>query len=239
MKLKTFALALTLAMGVGLTVSAQAAEVIELWPNGAPNKSTITEAEKTDAEGNIFNVTKARLEVSVPQKPNGKAVILMPGGGYSNLSMATIEKSFVPLFQSEGFTTFVLKYRLPKGNPIIPLSDANQAVATVRGLFDKYKLHTVGVMGASAGGHLAAMSSVSCKDNTCPDFSVLIYPNISMMQEETQPKSSCRNNLIGPNRSVQYDTTYSAYKHVGLSSGFRARRICRQSRINALCPSHG
>ena len=73
-------------------------------------------------------------------------------------------------------------------------------------------------MGASAGGHLAAMSSVSCKDNTCPDFSVLIYPNISMMQEETQPKSSCRNNLIGPDRSVQYDTTYSAYKHVGLST---------------------
>lgn len=218
MKLKTFALALTLAMGAGLTVSAQAAEVIELWPNGAPNKSTITEAEKTDAEGNIFNVTKARLEVSVPQKPNGKAVILMPGGGYSNLSMATIEESFVPLFQSKGFTTFVLKYRLPKGNPIVSLSDANKAVATVRSLFDKYKLHTVGVMGASAGGHLAAMSSVSCKDNTCPDFSVLIYPNISMMQEETQPKSSCRNNLIGPDRSVQYDTTYSAYKHVGLST---------------------
>ena len=218
MRAKFFALSVAAALSLGFSAFAGAAEVIELWPQGAPNKSTITEAEKTDADGNIFNVTRARLEVSVPEKPNGKAVILMPGGGYSNLSMATIEQSFVPLFQSEGFTTFVLKYRLPKGNPIVPLSDANKAVETVRSLFDKYKLHTVGVMGASAGGHLAAMSSVSCKDKSCPDFSVLIYPNISMMQEETQPKSSCRNNLIGPDRSVEYDTTYSAYKHVSLTT---------------------
>ncbi len=69
-------------------------------------------------------------------------------------------------------------------------------------------------MGASAGGHLAAMSSVSCKGDQCPDFSILIYPNITMMQEESQPKSSCRNNLIGKDRSVLYDTAFSAYKHV-------------------------
>ena len=218
MRVKVFLLPLIAVFGMSTSAALSAAEIIELWPNGAPNKSTITEAEKTDANGNIFNVTRARLEVEVPEKPNGKAIILMPGGGYSNLSMGSIEQSFAPLFRSEGFTTFVLKYRLPKGNPIVPLSDANKAVETVRGLFSKYKLHTVGVMGASAGGHLAAMSSVSCKDKSCPDFSILIYPNISMMQEETQPKSSCRNNLIGPDRSVQYDTTYSAYKHVGLTT---------------------
>lgn len=62
------------------------------------------------------------------------------------------------------------------------------------------------------------MSSVSCKGAACPDFSVLVYPNITMMQEESQPKSSCRNNLIGPARSVKYDTTFSAYKHVSLTT---------------------
>ena len=157
-------------------------------------------------------------DLSAPANPNGKAVIVIPGGGYGNLSMSTIEKSFVPFFHSQGFTTFVLKYRLPKGNPEVPLADANKAVETVRSLFGKYNLHTVGVMGASAGGHLAAMSSVSCKGAACPDFSVLVYPNITMMQEESQPKSSCRNNLIGPARSVKYDTTFSAYKHVSLTT---------------------
>ena len=207
------------ALLLGMTCAQSfATETIALWPNGAPNKSTITEAEKTDAKGAIFNVTKARIEVDQPKKSNGKAVILIPGGGYGNLSMATIENSFKPFFLEKGFTTFTLKYRLPKGNPAVPLADANKAVSTVRSLFKKYGLHSVGVMGASAGGHLAAMSSVSCSKNSCPDFSILIYPNITMMQEESQPKSSCRNNLIGKDRSVQYDTTYSAYKLVGLTT---------------------
>ncbi len=212
MKLAAAVLALTLPFAAG------ASDVIDLWPQGAPNKSTITEPETVNAKGSIFNVTRARMEVSVPEKPNGKAVIVIPGGGYGNLSMGVIESSYVPFFLKEGFTTFVLKYRLPKGDPAIPLSDANKAVETVRSLFTKYSLHTVGVMGASAGGHLAAMASVSCKGNACPDFSILVYPNITMMQEESQPKSSCRNNLIGKSRSVKYDTTYSAYKHISLTT---------------------
>ncbi len=210
--------AILATLGFGAGFGTQAAEVIDLWPEGAPNKSTITAPEETNAEGAIFNVTRARLEVSAPDRPNGRAVIVIPGGGYGSLSMQTIEKSFVPFFHARGFTTFVLKYRLPKGNPEVPLADANKAVETVRSLFGRYNLHSVGVMGASAGGHLAAMSSVSCRGDTCPDFSVLVYPNITMMQEESQPKSSCRNNLIGPARSVKYDAAFSAYKHVSLST---------------------
>ncbi len=195
-----------------------AADVIPLWPDGAPNKSTITEAEKTDAKGNIYNVTEGRMEVLPAKSPNGKAVILMPGGGYGTLSMASMTDSYAPFFNDKGFTVFLLKYRLPKGNPEVPLADANRAVELVRSMAKRYGYNTVGVVGASAGGHLAAMSSVSCSGQSCPDFSVLIYPNITMMQEETMPKSSCRKNLIGEDRSVKYDTTFSAYKHVGLTT---------------------
>lgn len=202
----------SLLLSLPLVVSA--AETIPLWPNGAPNKSTITEPETTNDKGAIFNVTNGRLEANVPKNPNGKAIILIPGGGYGNLAMGTFNQSFIPYFLDQGFTTFVLKYRLPKGDPAIPLSDSLEAVKIVRSLFKKYNLHTVGVMGASAGGHLAAMTSVKCSGDSCPDFSVLIYPNITMMQEESQPKSSCRNNLIGKDRSVKYDVAYSAYKHV-------------------------
>lgn len=84
---------MTAAILATAACSAQAADVIDLWPEGAPNKSTITAAEETNAQGSIFNVTRARLEVSAPANPNGKAVIVIPGGGYGNLSMSTIERA--------------------------------------------------------------------------------------------------------------------------------------------------
>ena len=73
-----------------VSFGASAAEVIKLWPNGAPNKSTITEAEYTNEKGAIFNVTEGRMEVTVPQTKGTKAVILIPGGGYGNLSMDSL-----------------------------------------------------------------------------------------------------------------------------------------------------
>lgn len=209
---------LALAMLSALAGSALAAQTIELWPNGAPNKSTITEPETVNEKGAIFNVTRARMELEQPVKPNGRAVILIPGGGYGNLSMESITGSYAPYLLNQGFTVFTLKYRLPKGNPEVPLADANEAVRQVRALGEKLGYRTVGVMGMSAGGHLAAMASVSCEGKACPDFSVLVYPNITMMQEESQPKSSCRNNLIEKDRSVKYDARFSAYKHVSTST---------------------
>ena len=209
---------LAISLAALFSVAASAADVIKLWPKGAPNKSTITEAEYTNDKGAIFNVTEGRMEVSVPKKNSHKAIVLIPGGGYGNLSMASLTSSYIPYLLEEGVTVFTLKYRLPKGNPEVPLADVNQAVKLVRGLAKKYDFKKVGVMGMSAGGHLAAMGSVSCAGGSCPDFSVLVYPNITMMQEESQPKSSCRNNLIGKDRSVQYDTRFSAYKHVSLTT---------------------
>ena len=209
---------LAISLAALFSVAASAADVIKLWPKGAPNKSTITEAEYTNDKGAIFNVTEGRMEVTVPKKNSHKAIVLIPGGGYGNLSMASLTSSYIPYLLEEGVTVFTLKYRLPKGNPEVPLADVNQAVKLVRGLAKKYDFKKVGVMGMSAGGHLAAMGSVSCAGGSCPDFSVLVYPNITMMQEESQPKSSCRNNLIGKDRSVQYDTRFSAYKHVSLTT---------------------
>lgn len=106
------------ALLLGMTCAQSfATETIALWPNGAPNKSTITEAEKTDPKGSIFNVTTARIEVDQPKKSNGKAVILIPGGGYGNLSMATIENSFKP---------FSLKRALPPSHSSIDFLRAIQ-----------------------------------------------------------------------------------------------------------------
>lgn len=154
------------------------------------------------------------MELEKPARPNGRAIVLIPGGGYGNLSMQSIQESYAPYLLGQGFTVFTLKYRLPKGNPEVPLADVNEAVRQAHALGSKHGCRLVGVMGMSAGGHLAAMAGVSCSGAACPDFSVLVYPNITMMQEESQPKSSCRSNLIGKARSVKYDYRFSAYKHV-------------------------
>lgn len=83
---------------LSLPLAVSAAETIPLWPNGAPNKSSITEPETTNDKGAIFNVTNGRLEVNVPKNPNGRAIILIPGGGYGNLAMGTFNQSFIPYF---------------------------------------------------------------------------------------------------------------------------------------------
>lgn len=94
-------------------------------------------------------------------------------------------------------------------------------------------------MGMSAGGHLPAMGSVSCKGKSYPDFSALVYSNIAMMQEGTLRKSSCCKNLLGIDRSVQYDVRFSAYEHVGLTTLLAfitvssSRRICGFIGLNA------
>ena len=106
---------LTVAAAAALvSFGASAAEVIKLWPNGAPNKSTITEAEYTNEKGAIFNVTEGRMEVTVPQTKGTKAVILIPGGGYGNLSMDSLNHSYIPYLVKQGVTVFTLKYRLPQ-----------------------------------------------------------------------------------------------------------------------------
>ena len=139
------------------------------------------------------------------------AVLDCPGGGYSGLAMQHEGTNEGAWFQAHGMATFVLAYRMPHGRHEVPLSDAQRAMRWIRSQAGKFNIdpHKIGVMGFSAGGHLAStlethfdagnpnapdpIDRVSCR----PDFAVLVYPVVTMKAGVTHQGS--RDNLLGPN----------------------------------------
>nr|WP_246522480.1 alpha/beta hydrolase [Flavobacterium branchiicola] len=161
-------------------------------------------------------------------KPNQTAVIIFPGGGYSHLAIDKEGTKVAQWFNNLGIVAFVLKYRLPndaimKNKTIGPLQDAQEAVRYVRENAAKWNIDTnkIGTIGFSAGGHLAATLATHYNDKTYetasktsarPDFSILIYPVISMQNEITHKGS--QTNLLGNNPSQKLIDSYSGEKNV-------------------------
>jgi len=148
-------------------------KVIDLWPDKAPHD----------------NGDKAELTIFLPdeKRANGRAIVICPGGGYTHLAMQHEGTDWAPFFNQQGIAVFVLKYRMPKGDYRVPVSDAEQAMRLVRHNAKAWHIDTkqVGIMGFSAGGHLASTIATHSKDNAKPDFQILFYPVITMDQSFT------------------------------------------------------
>ena len=142
----------------------------------------------------------------------GRAVVLCPGGGYARLSMENEGYNWVPFFHEMGYTAVVLKYQMPKGNPLFPIGDAEEAMRLMRKRADEWGLKEVGIMGFSAGGHLASTITVSNDSLTRPDFSILFYPVVTMSQQFMHRRS--HNELLGEDASEETNRQYSAELHV-------------------------
>ena len=125
---------------------------------------------------------KSELHCFLPEKTTGRAVIACLGGAYGGLSFEKEGTDWAEYFNRQGIAFFTLRYRLPNGDPSIPLSDAYQAVRTVRDSAEVWQVnrYDVGIMGFSAGGHLAATVSTHAPYDARPDFSILVYPVITM-----------------------------------------------------------
>ena len=147
---------------------------------------------------NITSDGKANMVAYLPQNPTGRAVVDCPGGGYSHLSMQNEGHDWADYFNRQGIAFFVLTYRMPHGDRAIPMGDAQQAIRTVRDSAAVWGINPrdVGIMGFSAGGHLASTVSTHSEFDCRPDFSILFYPVISMDERETH-KGSCQN-FLGP-----------------------------------------
>lgn len=142
------------------------------------------------------------------------AVILCPGGGYRYLEKWNEGYLWFPFFHSRGFAVAMLEYRLPNHNHQIPITDGIEAVLLMRTRagewgFDK---DDVGVMGFSAGGHLASSLMVNVRDSVRPDFGILFYPVVSMRKELTHKGS--HDLLLGEKASEQLEKLYSNELHV-------------------------
>lgn len=196
-------------------LSAQKTVELPLWPNGAPNSNELSGAEQRQNNGEVSNVTEPTLTVYPAARPNGMAIIMCPGGGYSRLAMNHEGHDMAPWLNTQGITYAVLKYRMPNGHHEVPLSDAEQAIRLLREHAAEWGVNPqrVGIMGASAGGHLAAsLATLYGSDKSRPDFQILFYPVISMQKGITHGGS--RKNLLGENPSQELEQKYSLERQV-------------------------
>lgn len=202
-----------LAAGV-LTASSQ--EELSLYGGEVPNSkpSAMEEVYADDGFGRVTGVTSPTLTVYLPPEGvenTGKAVVICPGGGYAILAIDHEGHDVARQLAANGISAFVLKYRLPSDDIMVdkrigPLQDAQRAIQLVRERAAEWGIaeDKIGVAGFSAGGHLAATLSTHYDEvvidnphqtSLRPDFSVLLYPVISMEEQLTHGGS--RANLLG------------------------------------------
>lgn len=197
-----------------ISFSVNAQEKHALYTGVIPNSKT-SSVQETFANGMYRGVTVPELEVFLPdkEKATGAAVVICPGGGYSVVVYQGEGVTTAKAFAERGIAAFVLKYRLPDDNTMLdkktgPLQDAQQAIKVARENASKWGINPnkIGIMGFSAGGHLASTAAtrfspalVENSSNTSlrPDFQVLVYPVISMQDNLTHAGS--KQQLLGSN----------------------------------------
>lgn len=183
-------------------------ETVQVWPDGAPNAFTYDAS--ADPQGEKYK--DALLEIYPARNPNGYCVLVCPGGGYAMLSMTHEGRDIKDWLNARGFTCCMLQYRMPRGHHDVPLSDVQQSMRIIRGREDLGVTH-IGVMGFSAGGHLASTAATHYVDAaTRPDFQILVYPVITFEKPYTHNGSVY--GLLGENPSQEMLDLYSNQKHV-------------------------
>ena len=197
-----------------LWVTASAQERQPLWPDG-----------KTPNGDGTFDSANAFITVHKPEKPNGAAVVICPGGGYRMLVTAGEGHGIAKWLNGHGITGIVLEYRLPAGRSHVPLLDAQRAIRTVRSRAQDLSIDPkkIGIIGFSAGGHVASTAGTHFDDGDpmakdgiarigCrPDFMILVYPVITM---GIPTHGGSRDKLLGPEPSAGQMTLFSNEKQV-------------------------
>lgn len=194
-------------------LQAQRPIILPVWEHGAPESNGLPLNNPKSTEERPVNVAEAQLHVYPASKPNGMAVICCPGGGYAHLAFAHEGTDMADWFNAQGITLAVLKYRMPNGHKNIPLSDACQAMRLMKQHAREWHIDTtrIGVMGASAGGHLAASLANLAPASERPAFQILLYPVITMT--DATHKGS-RENLLGKQSSEEDRKAFSLEQQV-------------------------
>lgn len=202
MKTLLFLLTFTFAIQAGEPIT------IKLWPQGAPEKPSVKIGpeeviQKNDGIKRLTNVTDPTLTIYKPSNANGTSVIVCPGGGYSILAIEHEGTQVCEYLNTLGVTAVLLKYRVPRRDPMNPsrepLQDAQRAMGILRHRAAEFglKADRIGILGFSAGGHLTVMTSLHANDRTypqdpaldvpdaTPNFSIPVYPAYLVSKEDT------------------------------------------------------
>jgi acetyl esterase/lipase len=222
---------LVLLAGAGPLVSLAAAqnaqEEIRLWPGTPPGNGSVTGPEKIGGEGAGFgavsNIATPRMRVYHPEQPNGAAVLVAGGGGYFRIQLWKESTPAAEWLQAQGFTVFELIYRLPNDgwDASAPFMDAQRAMKIIRARAGEFGVNPakIGIMGFSAGGHLAgftayqparalyagadAYEAVSAR----PDFAVLLFPVVTLRKPYDTTRT--RREIVGDKASAAAETEWS------------------------------
>lgn len=195
-KVKTFISAVLFLCAA--SASAQKDTEILLWPNGAPTSN-----------GDAADTAKVYVSLPKPDKATGRCVVICPGGGYTHLAMNHEGRDWAPFFNNIGIATVVLKYRMPHGVHQVPLEDAEEAMRLVRRNAKAWNINPeqVGIMGSSAGGHLASTVATHLRGDAAANFQILFYPVITMDPSFTHMGS--HDNLLGSGSKKKLEREYS------------------------------
>ena len=207
MKTKRFLLVAALMLTAATSAFAQKTFTLNLWPS-------------TPAVAGSDDKDTAKVQVFLPREKmaTGRAVVICPGGGYQTLAMDSEGRDWAPFFNNMGIAAIVLKYRMPNGDKQVPISDAEEAMKLVRRHAAEWRIkpNEVGIMGASAGGHLASVLATKATGDARPDFQILLYPVITMQPGLTHRGS--RERFLGKYPSKADEREYSTDQQVTRST---------------------
>ncbi|MFD0934416.1 alpha/beta hydrolase [Methylobacterium trifolii] len=204
---------------------------LALWPGRPPGGGGPEGALVQDDSGAVSNVSSPTLEVFLPQKPSGAAVLVAGGGGYKRIGLIKEAYPAAYWLAAQGITAFVLTYRLPSENwndgPVVSLQDGQRALRVMRANADRFGIDParIGVMGFSAGGHLCGMTAtrsafrsyaaIDAVDELSarPDFAALIYPVVTV--QPPFDTTNTRRSLVGETPTREASAAWSLQTHVG------------------------
>ncbi|WP_183571977.1 alpha/beta hydrolase [Mucilaginibacter sp. X5P1] len=204
-------------------------EEIPLWHSTPPDGPGPQGTERVSDKGSYTNVSQPRLIVHLPKHANGTAILVISGGGYAHIEEGKESGPAAEWLQSKGVTAFELIYRLPTegwATTNVPFEDGQRAIRLIRHLAHRfgYDQHKVGILGFSAGGHLAGMTETQPDKqlytpmdeidrlSAKPDFAALIYPVITMMPPNNHTHSE--REIIGTHPGREQQKAYSVELHV-------------------------
>jgi len=197
---ETLGMAAAVAALVAMPARAQELQEILLWPGTPPGKGSVKGPEKLGGPGAGFgavsNVSTPRMRIYRPAAPNGRAVIVCGGGGYFRIQLWKESSPAARWLQNRGYTVFELIYRLPNDGweASAPFADAQRAMKIVRSRAAEFGIdpRKIGIMGMSAGGHLAGFTALQPARalyvgsdryeavSARPDFAALLFPVVSL-----------------------------------------------------------